>query len=91
MQDSIATPAKMESAQPDFSHGLQDFCNTRKHLLNKENTRFLTLARVKVFGGATAFHITRLCESDRTLRAHKHVKMLSDCRTHRHQHGLAGR
>jgi hypothetical protein len=26
MADSIATPAKTESNQPDFSHGLLDFC-----------------------------------------------------------------
>jgi hypothetical protein len=26
MADSIATSAKTESAQPDFSHGLLDFC-----------------------------------------------------------------
>jgi hypothetical protein len=40
----------------------QEFCNTRKRLLNKEKRRFLTLTRAKEFGGTTAFHITRLRE-----------------------------
>ena len=55
--------APAESRQRDFSHVLQDFCNTRKRLLNKEKRRFLTLTRAKEFGGTTAFHITTFRES----------------------------
>jgi hypothetical protein len=41
MADSIATPAKTESAQPDFSHGLVDLCT------GLSNAYLETLARSK--------------------------------------------
>ncbi len=46
--------------EQEFPLGLQEFCNTRKRLINKEKMRFLTLTRAKQFGGTTAFHITNV-------------------------------